>query len=243
MTCPSDLKLEAHLLEGERSAVAPHVAGCDRCQARLQRMEREGENFRRFVYPATLEGLERPPRRSFSWTWLGLGLGAPVAALATAAVILLVRTGPADDYTGIKGGALRLDVYAALGAGARSLGDRDVVPASASLRFRVQPSSPCHLAIVSLDDLGQVSRLFPLAGEAGTRVTGRQELPGGAVLDGRAGPERIYAVCTAAPLLLARIEEATRTASPGAAAVRKAGPLRGLPAGSLQATLLLEKKP
>lgn len=243
MSCPSDLKLEAHLLDGERSAATPHVASCDRCQARLARMQQQGEHFRRYVYPATLEALENPPRLWQGWRWLGLS--APVAALAAAAVVLSVRTGPADDYTGTKGGALRLDVYASLGAGARALGDHAAVPASASLRFRVQPSSPCHLAIISVDELGQVSRLFPLSGEAvGTSVKSRQALPGGAVLDGRAGPERIYAVCTAAPLPLARIEDSARSAvGAGAAAVREAGALRGLPKGSLQTTLLLEKTP
>jgi hypothetical protein len=239
MTHPSDLKLEAHLLDAAHSPVAAHVAGCDRCRARLQRMEGEGEEFRRFVYPATLAGLEqRPPRR---WVWVKFA--APVAALAAAVVVLVVRTGPPDDYSGAKGAAFKLTVYAGLGESARALGDGDVVPANASLRFRVQPSGSCHLAIVSVDETGHVSRLFPPAGDA-VSVTKMQALPGGAVLDGRAGPERIYAVCAPAPIPLSQIEEAARAVSPpGAASVRAAGPLRGLPEGAAQATLLLEKTP
>jgi hypothetical protein len=240
MTCPSDLKLEAHLLDAAHSPVAAHVAGCDRCRGRLQRMEREGEDFRRFVYPATLAALEKRPPRS----WLWVKFAAPVAALAAAAVVLAVRTGPPDDYSGTKGAALKLTVYAGLGERARALGDREAVPANASLRFRVQPSGPCHLAIVSVDETAHVSRLFPPTGEEAVSVTKMQVLPGGAVLDGRAGPERIYAVCAAAPVPLSRIEEAAHAVSaPGSASVRSGGPLRGLPQGSAQATLLLEKIP
>jgi hypothetical protein len=240
MNCPSDLKLEGYLMNAALSEAAPHVAVCERCRARLRQMEREGEDFRRFVYPATIGALQgRPPLR-----WLGLS--APAAALAAAAaVVLMARSGPPDDYSGTKGAALKLTVYAGSSAGARALDDREAVPASASLRFRVQPSAPCRLAIVSVDDGGQVSRLFPAAGEVGVNVAQPQALPGGAVLDGRAGLERIYAVCTPAPLPLSLLEEAVRAAAParGAGSIRTAGPLRGLPQGSAQTTLLLEKLP
>lgn len=241
MNCPSDLKLEGYLMNAALSEAAPHVAACERCRARLRQMEREGEDFRRFVYPATVGALQRtrPPLR-----WLGLS--APAMALAAAAaVVLMARRGPPDDYSGTKGAALKLTVYAGSTTGARALNDREAVPASASLRFRVQPSAPCRLAIVSVDDGGQVSRLFPAAGEEGVNVAQPQALPGGAVLDGRVGPERIYAVCTPAPLPLSLLEEAVRAATParGPGSIRTAGPLRGLPQGSAQTTLLLEKQP
>ncbi len=45
--CPSDLELEAHLLDPARSPAAGHVAGCARCQARLAEMTALGDEFRR----------------------------------------------------------------------------------------------------------------------------------------------------------------------------------------------------
>src|SRR2546422_10625464 len=105
MNHPSELKLERHLLDPGRSSIAGHVAGCDRCRERLLEMEKQGEDFRRFVYPATLENVSR--RR---WTpWRTLWFLAPAAGLA--AVLLIARTGPTSDYIGTKGGALTLTAY------------------------------------------------------------------------------------------------------------------------------------
>jgi hypothetical protein len=63
--CPSDLKLEAHLLGLSRAAALTHLQGCSRCGERLRRVERAGEHFLRLVYPATMEARvdegTRPP--------------------------------------------------------------------------------------------------------------------------------------------------------------------------------------
>jgi len=186
MSHPSDLKLERHLLDPGRSPIAGHVAECERCRARLAQMEEQGETFRRFVYPATLENVTR--RR---WTPMrALWLLAPAAGLA--AVLLIARPGPTSDYTGTKGGALTMTAYAALPAGARTLADGDSVPASTSLRFRVRTEQPCSLVLISVDAAGQVSRLYT------QEVRGDTALPGGVHLDGKGGPERFFAVCTAA---------------------------------------------
>jgi hypothetical protein len=63
------------------------------------------------------------------------------------------------------------------------------------------------------------------------------------VLDGKPGLERFYAVCTREPLPLAQIDAAVRSAvAGGPETVRRGDPLRGLPGGSSQATLLVEKR-
>jgi hypothetical protein len=223
MSHPSDLGLEQHLQDPTRHA--EHVAGCERCKERLARMEEEGRHFHQFVYPATLEGLEQAPRRSWRL------LLAPAGLLAAAALVLVARR-PDADYVGTKGGALKLTVYAGGASGARPLADGEPVPASAALRFKVQTSAPCVLTLLSVDDSGQVSRIYgpaPASGEA--------TLPGGAVLDGRAGRERFFAICSPEDLPAASLHESVR-----AAGVRGSA-LQGLPPGSTQASLLLEKKP
>ena len=246
--CPSDLALERHLLSPERSTIAGHLAACPTCAARLQTMQRQGEDFLRFVYPSTVEAVEAAAgsrwARLLAWRrWLVL-----VPALgAAAAVFLLARpTAPPDDYLGVKGGGpLGLAVFVQEGATARPARDGEAVAAGAALRFRIRTAQPCRLWLLSVDARGQVSRLFPSQGEGGANVERSADLPGGAVLDGQPGPERIVALCAAAPLAWSSAEAAVRATFPAAGpeAVRLGGALRGLPPGTAQDSLLLEKKP
>jgi len=238
--CPSDLALERHLRDPARSALAGHLETCPACRERVARMEAEAEEFRRVVYPATVGAVEdaaekaagrRPWRLSL---WL-----APVAAAAAAVALWW---GPGGDYVGVKG--FPFTAWLAGPAGARAVPDGAEVPAAGALRFRVQPPAPCHLWIVSVDPGGQVSRLYPAEGEGGAEVRQGGALPGGAVLDGRPGPERLFAVCAPEPLLFARVEQAARAAAGGGPEAVRAGKLlTGLPRGAVQATLLLEKRP
>jgi hypothetical protein len=240
--CPSDLKLEAHLLDPERAGIGPHLETCPSCRGRLEEMRRQGEEFRRFVYPATVDAVvERSRPRPWWRTWRVL---VPVPVLAAAALFLLVvPRRPPDDYLGVKGG-VALAVYAATPAGVRLVADGTEVPASAALRFQVRSARPCRLWLVAVDATGTVSRLYPASGDEGAETARAGALPGGAVLDGRAGPERIYAACAPGSLPFSTVERAAREAAGGGeAAVRSAGALRGLPAGTLQETLLLEKRP
>jgi hypothetical protein len=239
MMHPSQLRLEAHLLDPVRSAISGHVQGCEDCRAHLLTMERQGDDFMRYVYPSTVDALlPKTARRRWSWA----AVLAPVGALAAAAVVLVVNRGPAPDYIGTKGVAIKLDVYAGLESGAHALSDKDQVPASAALRFRIQPARPCHLGIVSVDEHGEVSQLYPQSGDVAPTLERVETLPGGAILDGQPGPERIFAVCSADPLPMQKVETAVKVAAgTGAASVRALSAIPGLPSGTAQATLLLEK--
>jgi hypothetical protein len=224
MNHPSELKLERHLLDPDESPIKEHLAGCERCRARVLEMEKQGEDFRRFVYPATLEGVSR--RR---WALpRALWVLAPAAGLA--AVLLIARTGPASDYIGAKGDALAITAYASLPAGARVLTDGETVPASASLRFRVRARQPCMLFLVSVDATGQVSKLYA------QEVRGDVTLPGGVRLDGKQGPERFFAACAAGGY--EQVEQAARRVGEGIRQKRELSGVQGP-----QASLLIEKKP
>ena len=223
MNHPSELKLERHLLDPDRSDVRAHVAECERCSQRLLQMEKEGEDFRRFVYPATLEKVTKP-----RWTLpRALWLLAPAAGLAT--VLLVARAGPTSDYIGTKGGPLMLTAYAALPSGAKPVSDGDAVPATASLRFRIRAERPCALSVVSVDASGQVSRLYA------QDVRGDVTLPGGVRLDGKAGPERFFAVCGSGGY--DAVEQAARRIEGNVRQKRALPDVQGP-----QASLLVEKK-
>ncbi len=238
---PSELALEAFLLDRETSKVAPHLAGCERCRARVARMEREGEDFRRFVLPATLDAVleKNAPRRRKRWLWLA-GL-APVAA-AAALIVSLRPQQPPEGYVGDKGG-MALVAYLGVPGGAKMVRDGQAVHPSAALRFTVQPAGQCNLWVVSVDESAQISRIYPAQGDGGAPVSKQGALPGGAVLDGRSGLERFYAVCSPAPLRYEDLTKSVRTAVRGAEDVRKGPGLPGLPKGARQVSLLVEKRP
>jgi anti-sigma factor RsiW len=90
---PSELAMEAYLLDPERSSVTEHLGGCEMCKSRLARMEKEGEDFRRFVLPATLDKVvEANTRRRFSLNGWMMAVPA-LAAAAALAVVVLPRRG------------------------------------------------------------------------------------------------------------------------------------------------------
>jgi hypothetical protein len=221
MNHPSDLKLERYLVDPERSAIASHVGACDRCQGRLSAMRHQGEDFRRFVYPATVDSVTRPRRNPLRALWLL----APAAGLA--AVLLIARPGPTPDYVGTKGEGLALTGYAALPSGAKAVNDGETVPASAALRFRVRSAQPCSLTLFSVDSEGNVSKLIS------RDVRGDVTLPGGVQLDGKAGPEKFFAVCAADP---DTVEQAARKIGARALDLRTLPDVQGP-----QASLRIEK--
>lgn len=241
--CPSDLALERHLLDPAASPHLAHVEACPPCRARVARMQAEGEDFRRFVFPATVDQVEaaaaRPRRR-----WFPLVLAPAGALVAIAAALLLVvraPPGPPPGYVGTMGGPITLAAFTGGAEGVHALADGEVVPAAAALRFKVR-AKDCSLWVLSVDGAGAVTRLFPAEGGPAVPPPGG-ELPGGAVLDGIAGPERLYAVCGDEPLPWADVERAARAAAGGGAERVRAGGRLDLPEHASQATLLLEKRP
>jgi hypothetical protein len=240
--CPSELELESYLLAPARSRVAGHVETCSRCAAQLAEMRRLGDEFRREVFPLTVDAVvERSVRRPWAPRWL-LVLAPAVAAAAVAGVLLVPR--PPADYVGAKGGGLGFTVYVSDAGGTRAARDGEAVAARAPIRFQVKPAGACRLWVVSVDGTGAVSRLYPVAGEAVDVGASAETLPGGAVLDGRSGPERIFAVCAPVPLAWSDVARSAHAAAAGGdAAVRTASRLEGLPQGASQATVLLEKRP
>ncbi len=243
--CASELALERHLLDPRHSRIDLHLRSCPACRARLARMEREGEGFHRYVHPRTIDRiLAAQAARKPAWRrWATLLLPAGGLAAAATAALLLVSPIPPAGYTGEKGTPLAMRVWVGDADGAREVSDGGAVPLGSRLRFRVAAGRPCRLWLVSADAQGDVSRLYPAQGDAAV-VQGGATLPGGVALDDVAGPERLFAICSPDPVPLEKVEQAIRRAAPGGAeAIRRPVRLDGLPSGTTQATLLVEKVP
>ncbi len=244
--CPSDLALESYLLDPARSQVSAHVDGCPRCRERLQRMRSEGADFARNVFPLTVDAVEQAAARPRWWRWRALILPVPALAAVAAVLFLVSPTTPPDDYIGLKGGAkpLGLTLFTPGPRGIAPVVEGGTVSAGAAIRFRVRTLAGCHLWIVSLDGVGAVSRLYPASGDRGEWIpAGEHDLPGGAILDARAGPERVYALCTPHAFPRSSVESAVRASAARPASVRGAAPLSGLPQGAAWTSILLEKLP
>jgi len=233
VSCPDDVTLERVLLGFASDDERSHPASCEACRQRLADMEAQGQDFRRFVFPRTLDAVVTAYAGVRRRMWLGWSLSA---AAATVVVFLLWPASPTDDYVGVKGGALGLAVYTVDLAGAPVLlEDGAKVAPGAALRFRVSPSHPCHLWLLSIDGKGTVSRLFPPTGESALIAT-ETTLPGGATLDGVVGPERLLAVCTSEPTAYDAVAAAAQRAMVPRVMEQARVPIEGL-----QGSVLLEK--
>jgi len=238
--CPQDLDLERALAgEPAFAATVTHAATCGSCAARLAWMREAADLFARRVLPATRDAvaqkLARPP-----WWRRWLPVVVPVAAAATWAVVLLPALRPPPDYVGAKGAGvpapLQLQVFVDRAGKAAEVHTGDRVHPGDGLRFVVDAPDR-EVVLVSVDARGEVSRLVP-GGSARVPQTGI--VPGGSVLDGVLGPERIFAVELQPGMDVSRIEAAVRAAvaQGGEQAVREAG---ALPVAAPQGTVLLEK--
>jgi len=237
--CPQDLDLERALAgEPAFAATLTHAATCASCTARLAWMRDAADLFARRVLPATRDAVvERLAHRGWR-RWLPVAV--PVAVAATLAVVLLPTLLPPPNYVGTKGAGvpapLPIQVFVDRSGKAAEVHTGDRVHPGDGLRFVVDAPDR-EVVLVSVDARGEVSRLVP-GGSARVPQTGI--VPGGSVLDGVLGPERIFAVELQPGMDVAKVEAAVRAAvaSGGEQAVREASLL---PIPASQGTVLLEK--
>ncbi len=237
--CPSDLRLEAFLLDPGGSGLESHVKACEACTARIARMNAEAEDFRQYVFPATVDAVvaAAAPRPRLGWFAAFL----PVAAASAAALLFLVRPVAPEGVLASRGEVLSLELFRDSADATRAIANGELVPEDTPLRIRVHSSVPCRVRVVAMDCEGRLTVLHPKPGEESPVVMGSEVLPGTAKLVGDEGPERVYAICSREPLPMLALADTLKDQTAGDDdRVRRAVRLSGLPAGTLQATVLIE---
>jgi len=233
------------LSDAEQTAARTHLGACARCRADLEETRAAAERFRVHVFPRTAGRLTRA-RSIAGWK---LALGAALAAAV--AIVLFVRMRPRDPdaaprdegpVLAVKGGpslrafALRDQRVFAVREGMRLVaGDR--------LRFVVEPAGLPYLLVASVDGDGKVSVYYPERGDQSGRLPSemRNELPDSIRLDAAAGPERVFALFSRAPLPVEPVRRALQAVGArGGAAIRFE---RTLSVGAdAQVTVMFEKE-
>lgn len=214
--CLSDLVLDRLLAEeldaGARRAGEDHLAGCPRCQGRLDELERDRARFRLAhpPFPRRAERARQPGRWTLFRPW-----ALPAAALGAAAALALLvgrlgTPGTPPEETRIKG-SVRLGFYLKRGDAVSSGRSGDVLHPGDAVRFTYTSRAPGHLVVVSRDGGGNVSVYHPDAALAAPVAPGEEEpLPDSIILDDVLGSEAIYAVLCSEPRPVAGIVEQLR---------------------------------
>ena len=234
-------RLFAGELHGEGEAKARgHVEGCRRCTETLATLTREQQLFQaelpleKFIAGVSAKRVA-PPKRSAI-------VPAVMALAACFAVVLLAKplflSGTPHNLT--KGGAAMELYVGGNGAAPRLAHDGEALARGERVRVGYTATDKQYVAVVSIDEQGKVSALYPEKGQSlpVEPGSGPHLLPESVEFDGR-GFERVVTVFSDAPLAVDQIVEAARSAFDRASGVEQMGPL-GLPSVE-ESTRLVQK--
>lgn len=190
----------------EERGVRRHVAGCERCARALAQMEREAADFRREV-----------PFEAFARAALARSRGRerarwarPAALAAAAALVLGLLSGPLETALSSRGrnhvkSAAAVDLYAGgIGAAPRTVQSGEALAPGERIRVGYHAADGRYLLVLSVDESGEVTPLYPEAGRSLKAQPGNQVrmLPDSVELTGR-GWERLIALISDEPLEVA----------------------------------------
>jgi hypothetical protein len=234
------------LPQAEEAAARAHLASCGRCQADDAALASSRAHFSAAVLPKTMGAVRRrADAESGFWqrrrTWL---VGLTVACGAAAALLIGIRRPATDEDLLAKGGGAPLAAFFKRGDRVAQVVAGQPLRAGDSVRLVVQTQAKRHVAVLSADVSGHVTRWFPQQGKQSGELAAhaRAELPGAIVLDASPGPERLFAVFADSPIDLPPLEKKLfELGRAGPEAVRRTERLNII--GADQATRLIEKEP
>lgn len=225
--------------EDERRFVDEHLASCAECREMAEAVQSHHRAFMAEVLPRTFPNLlarRQRHRRLRAFALVG------ALALPAAAALLLVARPPEPPEYAIKGGAA-LRIVARRGERRFEPGPSAPVRAGDQIRFVIEGAHHAYVLIAAIDGAGRASIYLPYEGDRSVPLmpAERVELPGSITLDA-AGPERVFAFFSPAPLEAASVRAAlTALGRQGSGAIRATARLEV--GAAEQTSLLLEKAP
>jgi hypothetical protein len=227
----------------EAAEVEAHAAACGTCRVRLRALDDEQRTFERAVpferFAGGVERAQRVPRRRPRPAFYAASAG--LAALV-ALVFVWVAPRPTTPNR-IKGGDVEARLQVAAESGeqqALAPGERLALRPRERIRIGIRSAGHRHLGAVSIDDLGEVTPLYPERGAAlplgpSTAMT---YLPDSLEFTGQ-GRERVFLLLAPASFAIEDLVEIARAAYQQAHANLEA--MDALPTEGEQFTWLLLK--
>jgi len=224
--CPSEFALDDFELHGGLPAVAIHLQGCPRCQARRDARAAAMAMFDGELARATWGRIRTARAAARPRRGRAASLSAFLVAAVAGAAGLIVFTGRTQHhavapYVATKGQALA-EVLCRRGDRTFVIAPHDTVAPGDLLRFRPRPVRPDarFIQIGSVDGTGHYASFYPPA-ESGPSVAlppAGEPLEGSVRLDDAPGPERLLVVLSPRalppPLVRSAAEERAATLAP-----------------------------
>jgi hypothetical protein len=225
-------RLHAGELSGDEIArTKSHVASCRRCAETLAELERETAAlpkeipFDRFA-ARTLEKAHPPLRRRIPWAGMSMALAASLAIVVVAGPVRHALFGSDSHRNAHKGGGFVELYVGGNGVPPRLAGDREALAPGERVRVGYEVADHKYVAVVSVDESGQVTPLYPESGKSLRAETtpGMHVLPDSVEFTG-AGYERVITLFSDQPLTVESISGAAKKAFEKAGSVEGMGPL------------------
>lgn len=204
----------------ERTRLEAHLESCPTCRNKLGGLAAEQQAFAEEIsFERFAGGVERAARVPHTKSktaprWIA---GAGLLLCAAAALVLVLRPAPAPTGNNLKGAAVEAELRlgGSEGRPQRVLSPGSVTRLAAGDRLRLgyRSERPQHLVVLTLDDAGAISPLYPEAGPALVVASSPAltYLPDAIALDGT-GRERIFLVLGDDAFSVEQATAATRAA-------------------------------
>jgi hypothetical protein len=232
----------------EQDWAAAHATTCPRCAELARTLEGYRRDFADQALPRTRAAVRagvrrasgRPPR------WWGALVAAPVLALMLLVVVgrkpARPRGEPPEEPAIAEKGGPALAIVARRGARVFPVRSGDPLQPGDQIRFVLKGVSYPYGMIASVDGAGRANIYVPYEGARSISVNpgNEVEIEGSIVLDGRLGPERVFALFSRDPLSSEAVRRALADiGSRGGEAIRKT---TSLPVtADAQSSLLIQK--
>lgn len=207
--------LDAGELQGEaRSAFEAHVAGCATCRERLAVLAADRRSLQ--ARPELLARLEAraapaaaPRRRWFGpQRIVGLAVAAGLALISATAFERSQRQlQPTDTEWDGRKGAVAFDLFVGGVERPRLVEGEPELRPGERIRIALTPGPHRYAVVVSVDEHGAVSPLYPVSGSSLPIPRDARPLPDSVAFDG-VGQERLIAVLSDEPVSVAEVVQA-----------------------------------